>query len=65
MKENILREAIEEALTDVHIETGRADDHITVVNMLEICISKKIRSHDIDSYTEEGKDFSDYNLFDK
>ena len=60
---NILRETISEALKDIHIETGRKDDFERVVNRLEIDISEKILSQDIDIYTEGEKDFSGYDLF--
>ena len=60
---NKLRDTIETALKDVHIETGRDDEFEKVVNKLEMDISKAILNVDINPYDEMKKDFSNYELF--
>ena len=62
---NELRSAIEFALKDIHIETGRADEFTKVVNKIEIEVSKKVRYQYINPYDEMHKDFSGYELFDE
>lgn len=52
---NILRETINNVLTDIHIETGRKDDYERVVDALESAISEKILTQEIDVYTEDLK----------
>ena len=60
---NELRYAIEKALKNIHIETGLEKDFIKVVNRIEIEVSKKVLSQDINPYDENNKDFSKYDIF--
>ena len=60
---NELRSAIEFALKDIHIETGRNSEFIKVVNKIEIEVSKKVTSQDINPYDEMNKDFTNYEVF--
>ena len=50
-----MRETIEAVLEDVHIESGRKDEFKRVVDNLEVAISEKIISNEIDFYTEALK----------
>lgn len=58
---NILREVIEKALNDVAIEIGGRDYFTRVADSVELAVSKKILSHDIDYYTEDLKRISPAN----
>lgn len=62
---NTLRDAIELAMKDIHIETGKDEEFIKVVNRIEIEVSKMVVSQDVNQYDESRKDFSDYDLFEQ
>ena len=48
----LLREAIDSVLSGVHIEDGSKAAYERVAAALDAAISEKIKSHEIDHYTE-------------